>query len=44
LTHPDKSNLHTNDTDINKTEYSETENSIGIRQPKQLKHNQKELN
>ena len=30
---------HTNDTDINKTEYSETEKSIGIRQPKQLKHN-----
>ena len=39
LTHQDKSNLHTNDTDINKTEYSETEKSIGIRQPKQLKHN-----
>ena len=39
LTNQDKSNLHTNDTDINKTEYSETEKSIGIRQPKQLKHN-----
>ena len=30
---------HANETDINKTEYSETENSIGIRHPKQLKHN-----